>query len=84
MHVVILQSEAGPEEAGNLVAEFNFMYPKHEYIHLNNHGDCNKDKLCLYFSQPSSPQTGPPGGVYGLEAEMSRYSKKIYTSGHQF
>lgn len=25
--------------------------------------------------QPLSPQTGPPGGVYGLVAEMSRYSR---------
>lgn len=27
---------------------------------------------------PPSPQTGPPGGVYGLLADMSRYWRLIY------
>ena len=34
----------------------------------------------IYACQPLSPQTGPPGGVYGLVALISRYSRKIYIS----
>lgn len=55
------------------------------YIEMNSlyHETAPNPRFFFYLAQPSSPQTGPPGGVYGLVAEMSRYSKKICTSCYQ-
>lgn len=85
MHWYTQQQTMGESEIlltnGNSLPLVTHTHSMTMYIEINGvHGESYLNfGLIFQLAQPSSLQTGPPGGVYGLVAEMSRYSRKICT-----